>query len=86
MSLDGYEDGSVVFTVEPTEHPVVTLPFDKPPVSGVPCVTAASARAAEPPCQNFVSGDPNYSPKEDPFYVSPDVKKASGSSHRSSSS
>lgn len=78
-SLDGYEDVSATFTVEPAKHQVVTLNFVTSRFPALPALQAKNdSKVTQPPLKpsSNIVGDPNYSSKEDPFYVSLEEKKA----------
>jgi hypothetical protein len=79
-SLEGYNDVWLRFIVNAAEDEKVTLTFDEPLP---PALLATPPQPQPPPLSeppmlpsSNVVGDPNYSAKDDPFYVSPEAKKA----------
>jgi hypothetical protein len=82
--LDGFEDAVETFTAKPGEEITISLnlvPLAGPKLPELPAPVAATlpdTRVFPPllPASN-VADDPNYSPKEDPFYGEPkDTKPA----------
>jgi hypothetical protein len=81
--LDGYEDAEVKFTAKAGEEITVTLklvPLAAPKLPDLPAPVVAPIEARNfPPWlpTSNIADDPNYSPKEDPFYGEPkDTKPA----------
>jgi len=76
--LDGYEEIVQTFTAKAGDEITITLKFVPRPLPPLPQIKAPSSDVRKfPPIlrTSNVAGDPNYDPKEDPFYGEPKPDK-----------